>query len=96
MPNKKRNRPESDTEAEDEENVDPMETEDDDDQPRAKKQRTGESPEKMNGAQSPLKKRMGGAAGSRIPTKLGAAKQKGRIGMTLGRLNMLASPKKRH
>jgi hypothetical protein len=96
MPNKKRNRPESDTEAEDEGNVDPMETEDDDDQHRAKKQRTGESPEKMNGAQSPLKKRMGGAAGSRIPTKLGAAKQKGRIGMTLGRLNMLASPKKRH
>lgn len=96
MPNKKRSRPEPDTEAEDDENVDPMETEDDDDdQPRAKKQRTGESPIKPILSESPLKRRMGGVGGSRIP-KAGGAKQKGRIGMTLGRLHMLASPKKRH
>lgn len=95
MPNKKRSRPEPDSETENEENVDPVETKADDGQPRAKKQRTGESPEKPAAAQSPVKKRMGGTPGSRIP-KVGGAKQKGRMGMTLGRLNMPASPKKRH
>ncbi|KAK4693177.1 hypothetical protein P7C71_g4173, partial [Lecanoromycetidae sp. Uapishka_2] len=94
MPNKKRSRPEPDSDVEDEENVDPMETEDDGDQPRTKKQRIGESPIKPMIAESPLKRRMVGASGSRIP-KIGSAKQKGRLGMTLGRLNVLASPKKR-
>lgn len=95
MPNKKRSRPEPDTEAEDEENVDPMETEDEDYQPRAKKHRTGESPMNTTAAQSSVKRRLGGAGGSRIP-KFGGGREKGRMGMTLGRLNVLASPKKRH
>ncbi|KAL2053574.1 hypothetical protein ABVK25_006227 [Lepraria finkii] len=96
MPNKKRSRPEPDTEAEDSENVDPMETDDDDDdQPRAKRQRMSVSPEKTFDAQSLSKRRMGGIGGSRIP-KFGGAKKKERKGLSLGRLNMLASPKKRH
>ena len=83
MPNKKRSRPEPDTEAEDGENVDPMETENsDEDRPRAKRQRTTASPEK---SLSPVK--------SNIP-KLGLAKGKGKKGISLGRLNMLARPKK--
>jgi hypothetical protein len=96
MPNKKRSRSEPDTEAEDNENVDPMETDDgDDDQPRAKRQRMSMSPEKGVEAQSPSKRRMGGIGGSRIP-KFGGTKEKERKGLSLGRLNMLASPKKRY
>lgn len=98
MPNKKRSRPEPDTEAEDNENVDPMDTEGtdeiDEDQPRAKKQRMSVSPEKTFGAPSPTKNPINNAAGSRIP-KFGGTKGKGKKGMTLGRLNMLARPKKR-
>ena len=94
MSNKKRRRAESDTEAEDEENVDPMAVavdEVDDDQPKAKRQRMNGSQEKMANTSSPLKRR---AAGSKIP-KLGGAKEKGRVGISLGRLNMLARPKER-
>lgn len=93
MSNKKRRRAESDTEAEDEENIDPMAVDEtDDDQPKAKKQRMNGSQEKMADAPSPLKRR---AAGSRIP-KVGGAKEKSRVGISLGRLNMLARPKERH
>ncbi len=94
MSNKKRRRAESDTEAEDEENVDPMAVavdEVDDDQPKAKRQRMNGSQEKMANTSSPLKRR---AAGSKIP-KLGGAKEKGKMGISLGRLNMLARPKDR-
>ena len=92
MSNKKRSRAESDSEAEDEENVDPKALEDaNDDQPRSKKQRMNAPLEKMTDAPSPLKRR---AAGSRIP-KPGGAKAKGRMGISLGRLNMLARPKER-
>ncbi len=92
MSNKKRRRAESDTETEDEENVDPMAVvEVDDDQPKAKRQRMNGSQEKMANTSSPLKRR---AAGSRIP-KLGGVKEKGRTGISLGRLNMLARPKDR-
>lgn len=93
MSNKKRRRAESDTETEDEENVDPMTLgEVDDDQPKAKKQRMNGTQDKAADAASPLKRR---AVGSKIP-KLGGAKEKGRMGMSLGRLNMLARPKERH
>lgn len=96
MLNKKRSRPDPDTEAEDDENVDPMETDDvEEDQPRTKKQRISASPEKTSAPQSPSKRRLGGAGGSRIP-KFGGAKEKGRKGLSLGRLNMLARPKERH
>ena len=95
MPNKKRSRPGSDTEAEDEENIDPMETGSETDGPRAKKHRTGSSPMKALSAFSPTKQIGSSNGGSRIP-KFGAGKKKGRMGMTLGRLNVLASPKKRH
>ena len=92
MSNKKRRRAESDTEAEDEENVDPMAmVEVDDDQPKAKRQRMNGSQEKMANISSPVKRR---AAGSKIP-KLGGAKEKGKMGISLGRLNMLARPKDR-
>ena len=92
MSNKKRRRVKSDTEAEDEENVDPMAVhETDDSQPKAKKQRMNGSMKIVADAPSPSKKR---AAGSRIP-KLGGAKEKGRTGISLGRLNMLARPKER-
>ena len=92
MSNKKRRRADSDTEAEDEENVDPMAVhEEEDDQPRTKKQRMNASLEKTADAPSPSKRR---AAGSRIP-KLGGTKEKGRMGISLGRLNMLARPKER-
>ena len=92
MSNKKRRRTESDTEAEDEENVDPLiVVEDDDDQPKAKKQRMNGTREQKADTASPLKRR---AAGSKIP-KLGGAKDKGRMGISLGRLNMLARPKER-
>ena len=92
MSNKKRRRGESDTEAEDEENVDPMATDDNEvDQPKAKKQRMNGSLEKRTDAPSPSKRH---AAGSRIP-KLGGAKEKGRMGISLGRLNLLARPKER-
>ena len=92
MSNKKRRRAESDTEAEEEENLDPMAVdESDDDQPKAKKQRMNTSQDKAANDPSPLKRR---AAGSRIP-KLGGAKEKGRMGISLGRLNMLARPKER-
>lgn len=90
--NKKRRRAQSDTEAEDEENVDPVPVDEADDQPKAKKQRMNGSQEKTADAPSPTKRR---AAGSRIP-KLNGAKEKGRIGISLGRLNMLARPKERH
>ncbi|CAD6578602.1 MAG: hypothetical protein ASARMPRED_008777 [Alectoria sarmentosa] len=93
MSNKKRRRVEFDTEAEDEENVDPTVVDEvDDDQPKPKKQRMNGSLEKTADASSPLKRR---AAGSKIP-KLGGAKEKGRMGISLGRLNMLARPKERH
>lgn len=92
MSNKKRRRAESDTETEDEENVDPMAVDAvDDDQPKAKKQRMNTSREKTVEAPSPSKRP---AAGSKIP-KLGGAKEKGRKGISLGRLNMLARPKER-
>lgn len=92
MSNKKRRRAESDTEAEDEENVDPMAVDEvDDDQPKAKKQRMKTSRERTAGAPTPSKRP---AAGSKIP-KLGGAKEKGRKGISLGRLNMLARPKER-
>lgn len=92
MSNKKRRRAESDTEAEDEENTDPTAVDEvDDDQPRAKRQRMNGSQEKTANTSSPLKRR---AAGSKIP-KLGGAKEKGRMGISLGRLNMLARPKER-
>ena len=92
MSNKKRRRAESDTEAEDEENVDPTAVNEvDEDQPRAKKQRMNASLENAGNAPSPSKRP---AAGSRIP-KPGAAKGKGRKGISLGRLNMLARPKER-
>lgn len=93
MPNKKRSRPEPDTEAEDDENIDPMQTNEVDDEPHAKKQRMNASSETDLGFQSPTKSRLAAAAGSKIP-KLGGAKGKGRKGMTLGRLNMLARPKR--
>ena len=83
MPNKKRSRPEPDTENEDWENVDPMGTGgSDEDQPCVKKQRMSASPEK---SLSPVK--------SSIP-KIDHAKGKGKKGISLGRLNMLARPKK--
>ena len=92
MSNKKRRRADSDSEAEDEENVDPMVVDEvDNDQPKAKKQRMNGSQEKLSDPVSPLKRH---AAGSRIP-KLGGAKEKGRAGISLGRLNMLARPKER-
>ncbi|KAF6222619.1 hypothetical protein HO133_000666 [Letharia lupina] len=92
MSNKKRRRAESDTEAGDEENADPMALdEDDNDQRKAKKQRMNGSQGKSAETSSPLKRR---AAGSRIP-KVGGAKEKGRMGISLGRLNMLARPKER-
>ena len=92
MSNKKRRRAESDTEAEDEENVDPTAVNEvDEDQPRAKKQRMNASSENAADAPSPSKRP---AAGSRIP-KPGSAKGKGRKGISLGRLNMLARPKER-
>ena len=92
MSNKKRRRAESDAEVEDEENVDPRTVgQADDDQPKAKKQRMNTSLEKTADAPSPSKRQ---AAGSRIP-KLGGAKEKGRKGISLGRLNMLARPKER-
>lgn len=92
MSNKKRRRAESDTEAEDDENLDPMAVDEvDDDQPKAKKQRMNGSQQNQANDPSPLKRR---AAGSRIP-KLGGAKEKGRMGISLGRLNMLARPKER-
>ena len=91
MPNKKRSRPDPDTPAADAENVDPMEAlefDNDEDQPRAKKQRmNASSPDKPSGtAQSPMK------AGSSSISKL--VKGKGRKGISLGRLNMLARPKR--
>ncbi len=96
MPNKKRSRPEPDTETEDNENVDPMDADETDkDQPRAKKQRMAASPEKTLGNQPPSKRRLTGFGGSKIP-KLGGAKEKGKKGLSLGRLNMLARPKERH
>ena len=92
MSNKKRRRAESDTEAEDEENVDPRALDEaNDHQPRSKKQRMNASLEKTTDAPSPSKRR---AAGSRIP-KPGGATEKGRMGISLGRLNMLARPKAR-
>ena len=92
MSNKKRGRAESDTEAEDEENVDPKAVhEADENQPKAKKQRMNGSVEMVADPPSPSK---GRAAGSKIP-KLGGAKEKGRMGISLGRLNMLARPKQR-
>ena len=96
IPNKKRNRPDSDTPAGDEENVDPMDNQvEDEDAPRAKKQRVEDLHEqKTVNATSPLKRRVAGAGESRIP-KFGDEKGKGRMGLTLGRLNVLASPKKR-
>lgn len=98
MPNKKRSRPDPDPETDDnDENVDPMDTEDaDEDQPRAaKKQRMNDPPEKVPVNQaSPQKRRQTGVGGSRIP-KVGAAKEKGRKGLSIGRLNMLARPKER-
>ncbi|KAL6713336.1 hypothetical protein ACLMJK_008801 [Lecanora helva] len=94
MPNKKRSRPDPDTPAAgDEENIDPMEmieVDEDLDQPRAKKQRLEASSEKSSAATSPVK---GAVAGSRLP-KLGNAEVKGKKGISLGRLNMLARPKK--
>ena len=94
LPNKKRSRPDSDTEAEDNnENKDPMDiTEDVDDnnQGRAKRQRMSVSPEKAQIAESPLKRCIGGS--SKIPKSAG----KGRKGLSLARLNMLARPKERH
>ena len=93
MSNKKRRRAESDTEAEDEdeENVDPTAVNEvDEDQPRAKKQRMNASLENTADVPSPSKR----PAGSRIP-KPGNAKGKGRKGISLGRLNMLARPKER-
>lgn len=92
MSNKKRRRAESDTEAEDDENIDPMAMDEvGQDQPRAKKQRMNGSLEKTTDTPSPVKRR---APGSKIP-KLGGAKEKGRMGISLGRLNMLARPKER-
>ena len=92
MSNKKRRRAESDTEAEDEENVDPMAMDKiSDDQPKAKRQRMNGPLEKSVGTPTPSKKR---PAGSRIP-KFGGAKEKGGRGISLGRLNMLAKPKER-
>lgn len=98
MPNKKRSRPEPDSEGEEEENVDPMDTDQAnlEDEHRAKKQRMSASPVRSLGVQqSPLKKRLGGTTGNRIP-KVGGTKEKGRKGLSLGRLNMLARPKERH
>ena len=93
LPNKKRSRPDSDTEAEDNiENKDPMDTTedvDDNNQGRAKRQRMSVSPEKAQTAESPLKRRLGG---SKTPKSGG----KGRKGLSLARLNMLARPKERH
>ena len=92
MSNKKRRRAESDTEGEDEENIDPTAVNEvDEDQPRAKKQRMNASRENTADAPSPSKRP---AAGSRIP-KPGSAKGRGRKGISLGRLNMLARPKER-
>lgn len=91
MSDKKRRRAESDSEPEDEENVDPMAVDEvGSDQPKAKKQRMNGSLERTADA-SPLKRR---AAGSKIP-KLGGARDKGKRGISLGRLNMLARPKDR-
>ena len=95
MPNKKRSRPEPDTEAEDEENVDPMDTQPDNDEGReegrsAKKVRLSVLPEKVQ--QSPLKKRVGRVSVNHN-LKNGTPKKKG---LSLGRLNMLARPKERH
>ena len=85
--NKKRSRPESDTDAEDE-NIDPMDVDEGgEDQPRAKKQRMNSLKPKVAENQSPTK--------SRIPKRGGGAKEKGRMGLSLGRLNMLARPKER-
>ena len=93
MSNKKRRRAESDSETEDEENVDPIAVNEiDNDEPKAKKQRMNSSLEKTADAPSPSKKP---AIGSKIP-KPGNAKGKGRKGISLGRLNMLARPKERH
>ena len=90
MPNKKRSRPEPDTETEDNENVHPMCPDDtNDDQPRAKKQRMSVQPEKRLTIESPSKGRV---AGSRT-SKAGG---KGRKGLSLARLHMLARPKERH
>ena len=92
MSNKKRRRVESDTEAEEEENIDPMATvETDDDQPKSKKQRMNGAQERTADTPSPSKRR---ATGSRIP-KLGGPKESARKGISLGRLNMLARPKDR-
>ena len=92
MSNKKRRRVESDTEAEEEENIDPMATvETDDDQPKSKKQRMNGAQERTADVPSPSKRR---ATGSRIP-KLGGPKENARKGISLGRLNMLARPKDR-
>ena len=89
LPNKKRSRPDSDTEAEDNENKDPMDTEDvDDNQGRVKRQRFSVSPEKALTDDSPLKRRTGGSKS----LKSGG---KGRKGLSLARLNMLARPKER-
>lgn len=93
LPNKKRSRPDSDTEAEDTENKDPMDTTedfDDNSQGRAKRQRMSISPEKAQTAESPLKRRIDGS--SKTPKSAG----KGRKGLSLARLNMLARPKERH
>ena len=94
IPNKKRNRPDPDSETEDGENVDPEKTEDSDmEQPRAKKQRMSASPEKTSIAQSPVKGGAANPAGINF-TKSGGRGVKGRKGISLGRLNMLARPKK--
>ena len=93
MSNKKRRRAESDTEAEDEENVDPRAVNElDEDEPRPKKQRMNASLETAADAPPPSKRP---AAGSRIPKPGSSAKGKGRKGISLGRLNMLARPKER-
>ena len=93
--NKKRHCPDPDTEVEDDnENTNPMDLDrgtDEEDRHCAKKQRFSE---KSTSHQSPVKRRAGGD-GSKIPTKLGGAKGKGRKGLSLGRLNMLARPKER-
>lgn len=95
MPNKKRCRSGLDTP--DDENVDPMEMSanqnisNSDDEPRAKKPRMATSPEKTHQSVSPVKRRLGGNGVSKIPK----AKDRGRVGLSLGRLNVLARPKER-
>ncbi len=98
--NKKRKHTDSDSETEepDTENVDPNAFDHDsggeeDGQPQAKKQRRMDShpPQDIAGRTSPIKTRKTGA-GSRIPQ---FGKGKGRVGLTLGRLNALARPKER-